>query len=99
MQLLRLESLALRIRPDTGIHQFAVKALGLVRRLEENGILGHPRGPKIIGEAADGDDENVIGNRRPCRDLFPVFIDMRPDRDLSALAAKSGHFADSEAES
>ena len=54
----------LRLRAHAGIHQPAIEARRLHRGLQRHGMLGNARRAKIIGDAADRDDQGVVADRR-----------------------------------
>src|SRR3954468_16920228 len=64
----------LHMRADAGVGQPPVEAHRLLRGLQRDGVLLHAGGPKIIGGAADGDDERIVTDTTPGSDLAPFLI-------------------------
>ena len=53
----------LRVGAHAGVDQAAVEALGLLGRVEHDGVLLDARRAEVVADAADGDDERVVAER------------------------------------
>ena len=74
MQLPRAHRGVLRMGAQAGIHQAAVEAHRLLRRLQRDGMVAHAGRAEIIGGAADGDDQRVVGKGLGGGDLAPFLV-------------------------
>ena len=66
--------------------------------LERNGEFRRSRSAEIVGHAADGDDQGVIGNAARGRDLAALLVISRPEPDHFCRAVEPDHFAEMVAE-
>jgi hypothetical protein len=98
LKLLRPQRPGLSVGADAGVDQAAAEPLGVGRRVEGDGVLADPRRPEVVGEAADGDDQGVVGDDALRRNLAAFVVDERRDADLAPLAVEADHLADAIAE-
>ena len=94
MQLAGLNRPALRLGAQAGVDQPMVKSHRLFRGLERNGEFRRSGRAEVVGDAADGDDQRVIGNAAGGRDL-PAFVVMsRAKPHRLARAVEPDHLAE-----
>ena len=98
MQLAGVDRLALRLGSQAGVDQTIVKPDRLFRGFERNGEFRRTGGAKIVGHAADGDNQRAIGNAAGRRDLPSLFVKSRPEPDDFGRAVEPDHLAEVVAE-
>ena len=98
LQLLGPERPRLRMRADAGVDEPAMEALGLLRRVEGDGIVRDPGGAEVVAHAADRDDQRVVGKRAARRDLGAGLVEDRRHLHLAPRAVEPDHLADAIAE-
>ena len=67
-------------------------------RLERDRVLPRARRAEIVGQAADRDDQRVVGELALRRDLVALLVDERRDDDRAPRAVEADHLADPVAE-
>ena len=85
--------LVLILRSQKGVHQPAIEAARLFRRIQRNGELRRAGRAEIIGDAADGDDQRVVGEAGSRNDLAPVLVLEGRQRDRLGGAIEADHLA------
>ncbi len=75
-----------------------MEALGLFGRVERNRMFAHAGRAEIIRQAADRDDERIIADDVPLRDLAAFGIDVGGNLDLLLGTVEADQFADAIAE-
>ena len=66
----------------------------LFRRLKRNGEFRRSRSAEIVGHAADGDDQRVIGNAAGSGDLAAFLVMGRPEANHFRRAVEPDHLAE-----
>ena len=85
-------------RAHAGVDQPPVEALGLLRRVEHDGVLLHAGRVEGVADAADGDDEGVVPEGAHRRDLAALLVVGRGEEHELLLAVDAGHLAVAELE-
>ena len=93
MELTGADRLRLVLRAQAGVDEAAVEAAGLLRRFQRHRELGRAGRAEIVGDAADRDDERVIGEVRLRHDLAPLVVEKGRQRNGPGLAVQADHFA------
>ncbi|MNN26956.1 hypothetical protein D3C81_1404770 [compost metagenome] len=80
------------------VEQLAVEALGLLAGVEEDAVLGGAEGAEVVGRAADGDHQAVIGQGARGHQLAALLVERGGDLDALAGAIQSAQAAELELE-
>src|ERR1700746_243726 len=98
LQLLWAQDVGLRMAADIGIHQAAVKARGLERRVPRYRMVAHPGGAEIVALAAHCDNECIVTKAAHRRDLAALVINVGRYVDFASLPIEANHLANAIAE-
>ena len=98
VQLSGADGRILRKRAHAGVDEAPVEALGLLGRIEHDGVLHHARRVERVADAADGDDERVVLEGAHRRDLAAVLVVGGGEEHQLVLAVDAGHLAVAELE-
>jgi hypothetical protein len=99
VQLAGTERFGLGIRAQAGIEQTRSEALRLARGVQRDGVLSRTRRAEIVGVAAHGHDEGVVGQAALGQNLGSGFgIDQGRQQDGLARAIQPLHAAELEIE-
>ncbi len=98
IELARRDRPGLGLGADEGVDQFAVEAGRLIRRLQRHGEPRRPWRAEIVGHAADGDHQIIIGNDRGGGDLLPLLVEHGPERHFAPRPVEPDHRAEAETE-
>src|SRR4051812_417504 len=82
---------------NIGVHEPAVEALGLDRRIERDCMLAHAR-CAIVALAADGDDQRIVGEAARWRHLVPFFVEIGGEMNLARAAVEPNQLTNAVAE-
>ena len=93
MQLAGPHRLRLGVGAQAGIDQLAVEPAGLIGGLQRHGELRGTGRAEIIGHAADGQDQRVIGNQPRRRHLTAFVVEGGTDADLLRRPVQPGQLA------
>jgi hypothetical protein len=84
--------------PQARIDQAAMESRGLLRCLQADRVLDNAGRAEIIGQAADRQDQRVIGITVGRRHFGAVLLDHRPDQHLAPAAVEPDHLPSAVAE-
>ena len=98
VELARADRLGLRIGAHAGVDQAAVEALGLLGRIEHDGVLVDAGRAEVVADAADGDDQRIVAERAHRRDLPAILVVGGGEEYELLLAVDPGHLAVAELE-
>ncbi len=98
MQLAGTDRSVLVLRAQAGVDQTVVEPAGLLGGLQRHGVFRRARRAEIVGDAADGDDQRVVTDRRLRADFAPLDILRGGQGDGFGVAVEASHFAVAEAE-
>ena len=89
---------AARMRREVFGQQLAVKAFRLLGRVEKDAVFRRAGGAEVVGHAAYGHDQRVIGQLARGRGFAAVFVEQGLKLDGLGLAVQTAHPADLELE-
>ncbi len=98
MQTRRMREVGLSVSTDTGVDQAAIEPCRFFHGVERDRVFLRTRRAEIIGVAADGDDQRVIGDRLRGRDQNALVIMGRGHLNFALGAIQSAHRAEAKAE-
>src|ERR1700686_4201633 len=84
---------------DAGIHQEAIKALGVGRSFQLHCMFGNARRSEVVGDAADRYHQCVVADGPRWGDLTPFVVEHGGEANLLCGTVKPGQFAVSVTES
>src|ERR1700692_4122777 len=84
---------------DAGIHQEAIKALGVGRSFQLHCMFGNARRAEVVGDAADRDYQCVVADGPRWGDLTPFVVERGGEANLLGGTVKTSQFAESVRES
>jgi hypothetical protein len=96
MELAGPHRLGLGVRTQAGIDEAAVEALGLVRGVERYRMLLDAGRAEIIGDAADRDDQGVVGNFADRGDRAAFLVELGIELHHPARPIEPDHLAEAE---
>ena len=76
----------------------AAETLGLLAGIEEDAVLGGALGAEVVGGAADGDHQGVVGERARRHQFEPLLVQDGGQLDVPALTRQPAHAAQLEFE-
>src|SRR5690606_3269726 len=89
----RRQLLGRSLGPEQQPNQTAVKILRLRQRVEVQAMLGGAGDPEMIADAADSDDQDLVGDLTGRDDLVAALVAQGRQQDLLALAIQPAHTA------
>ena len=98
LQLRRLQRTMLGVRAYAGVDEPAMKAGGVARGFQSDGVLTHARRAEVVGLAADGDHERVVGEGARRRHLAALVVGEARHVHEALPAIQADHLADAIAE-
>ena len=98
MQLALVDVGGLGVRADAGIHHLGVELLGIVLRLQAQGIFLHALRAEVVAQAADANHQGVVANLLDRGDRQPVAVHVRGQVNRIGLAVQPFELADAECE-
>ena len=93
VQLPRTDGSILVLRAQAGIDQTVVETAGLLGGLERDGVFRGAGRSKIVGDAADGDHQGVITDRRFRADFASLVVLRGGQSDGFRSAVEARHFS------
>ena len=93
MELPRPHRLCLSVRPQAGVDEPAVEALRLIGGVEAYRMLLDAGRAEIVGDAADCDDQRVVGNFANRRDRAAFLVEFGVELDHFARPVEADHLA------
>ena len=93
VQLARADGRVLVLRAKARVDQAVVESAGLLGGFQRDGVFRRAGRSEIVGDAADGDDQRVVGDRRLRADFASFAVLRCGEVDGLGGAVEADHFA------